>query len=148
MKYSKYVIEFTDDRSYYWFTSKNVLGEGSVIKIVRIQPTAIPGRYNLALGDVVGGVEIYDNRTRHGDLIKVFGTIAKIVLDFTTVYPQAEIAVKTNNPIKQRLYRMNISNNLEEIRKIFIVYGKTDENEPFTEFQKGKNYLSILVSRK
>ena len=97
MKYSKYVIEFTDDRSYYWFTSKNVLGEGSVIKIVRIQPTAIPGRYNLALGDVVGGVERYDNRTRHGDLIKVFGTIAKIVLDFTTVYPQAEIAVKTNN---------------------------------------------------
>ena len=43
---------------------------------------------------------------------------------------------------------MNISNNLEEIRKKFIVSGETHENEPFAEFQKGKNYLSILISRK
>ena len=146
MKYSKYDIEFIDDRSYYWFTSKNISGEGSVVKIVRMQLTAIPGRYNLALSDLIDGIENYNNRTRHGDLMKVLGTIASIVIDFTTVYPMSQIVMKTKNPAKQRLYRMNISNNLERIRKIFVVTGQTDENEPFTEFENGKNYLSILIS--
>ena len=148
MKYRKYEIEFTTDRSCYWFTSKNVLGEGSVIKIVRMQPTAIHGIYNLALGDIIQGVENYDNITNNGDLKIVFGTIANIVIDFTTKYPKAQIVVKSDNPIRQRLYRMNVSNNLEKINKYFNVYGTSNENIQYTKFEKGKNYISILVSRK
>ena len=48
---------------------------------------------------------------------------------------------------KTRLYRMGISNHLDELKKDFYVYGmKFDET--FEEFIIGEDYLGFLVTRK
>ena len=105
-------------------------------------------RYNLALSDFINGEDNYENITDNKDLELVLGTIGAIVLDFTETYPQNEVLITGNTAVKRRMYRMQVSNNLEEIQKIFNVFGAKEETDEFEEFKKGENYLSILVSRK
>lgn len=44
-------------------------------------------------------------------------------------------------------YRMGITNNLEEIKTDFYVYGLKDDNT-FESFVPGEDYLGFLVTRK
>ena len=53
MEYDKYDIEFTNDRLFYWFTSKNLAGYHLVRKIVEMRLISKPARYNLALADII-----------------------------------------------------------------------------------------------
>ena len=54
--------------------------------------------------------------------------------------------VSGSTEVRTRLYRMGISNNLEELKEDFYVYGmKIDET--FEEFIVGEDYLGFLVTR-
>ena len=49
--------------------------------------------------------------------------------------------------VRTRLYRMGITNNLEELKEDFYVYGmKYDET--FEDFIIGEDYIGFLVTRK
>ncbi len=47
---------------------------------------------------------------------------------------------------RNRLYRIGISNNLEEIEDDFIVLGRL--NDSWEIFEKNRNYTAFLLTRK
>jgi hypothetical protein len=54
-------------------------------------------------------------------------------------YPRYEYATG-NNDVRTRLYRMGITNNLEELKRDFYVYGLRNDEE-FESFIVGEDYL-------
>ena len=73
-------------------------------------------------------------------------TVAATVLDFSLQYPGTWIAAKGRTHSRNRLYRMGISNNWQEINTEFEVYGLI--NEEWELFEAGKDYEAFLVRRK
>ena len=61
--------------------------------------------------------------TNNQDTIKVLATVAASVYAFSDVYPNARIYATGSTPARTRLYRMGISNNLEELQEQFDVFG-------------------------
>ena len=123
------------------------IGRGLVKKVVELQETDQPGIFNLAMGDEIGGVIRYDNRTNNNDLDKVMETVGDIIKDFTLANPGLSVLVTGDQPAKTRLYQMYLSNNLDAVLKHFKVRGVNPDrtNEMFT---KDKNYAGFLVKRK
>ena len=109
----------------------------------------IKGYYNLAFGDLdVKTREINDGViTNNGDATKVLATVVSTVYAFTGKYPEAYIFATGSSDARTRLYRMGITNNLEELKNDFYVYGlKVDET--FESFIVGEDYLGFLITRK
>ena len=74
-------------------------------------------------------------------------TVVSTVYAFTGKYPNAWVFATGSTEVRTRLYRMGISNNPEELKEDFYVYGmKMDES--FEEFIAGEDYLGFLVTRK
>jgi hypothetical protein len=61
-------------------------------------------------------------------------------------YTEAHIYAKGGNIARTRLYRMGISNNLEEIKQTFAVYGFLEE-EGLVVFEPNKNYLAFVIKK-
>ena len=109
----------------------------------------IKGYYNLAFGDLdVKTREINDGViTNNGDATKVLATVVSTVYAFTGKYPEAYIFATGSSEARTRLYRMGITNNLEELKNDFYVYGLRND-ETFEPFIIGEDYLGFLITRK
>jgi len=145
MNHNKQTITSTPDKKAYWFISSGVK---DVQKAVFMQKMDEPGRFNLAMADIIDGKKDFENRTNNRDLEIVFGSIADIVLDFNGRYPKAEIYITGNTKSKTRMYQIQIAKHLTEIEEHYDVYGHIQKNGDFTRFKKGVNYLGILISPK
>jgi hypothetical protein len=66
---------------------------------------------------------------------------------FTGKNPNAYIYATGSSESRTRLYRMGITNNLEELKKDFHVFGLKNDEE-FEPFIVEEDYLGFLVSRK
>ena len=84
--------------------------------------------------------------TNNDDSRKVLATVAATVYDFSLQYPAVWIVAKGRTHSRNRLYRMGISNNWQEINTEFEVYGLI--NEEWKLFEAGKDYDAFLVRRK
>jgi hypothetical protein len=69
------------------------------------------------------------------------------VYAFTGKYPEAYIFATGRSEARTRLYRMGITNNLEELKSDFYVYGLRND-ETFEPFIVGEDYLGFLITRK
>ncbi len=77
----------------------------------------------------------------------VLSTVVSTLYAFTGKYPEANVFATGSSEARTRLYRMGITNNLEELKNDFYVYGlRTDE--VFEEFIVGEDYIGFLVTRK
>ena len=65
---------------------------------------------------------------------------------FTGKYPECWVFATGSTEVRTRLYRMGISNNLEEIEEEFDVLGYA--NGVFEKFEKNKTYEGFLITRK
>jgi hypothetical protein len=103
----------------------------------------------LALGDVNSETNKVDYKviTDNKDVEKVLATVAKTIFIFINKFPEARIYAKGGNTAKTRLYRMGISNNLNEIREQFDVYGLI-EDIGWVLFEKDINYLAFILKLK
>jgi hypothetical protein len=122
--------------------------KGGVKKIVTLlRVSDNPLVYNLSLGDFneVTGKVVVDTVTNNLDLDRILKTIAAIVFDFTSRFPEAMVVVEGSTDSRKRLYQRNISNFLTSIHQDFIVYGFLDGKWEF--FLKNKTYQAILVRR-
>ena len=123
--------------------------KGFIMKRVEYRSTTKPNVFILSFGDVdtetgdMNDEVISDNN----DGIKVLSTVASTVYVFTQVYPKAIVYAEGNNATRTRLYRINISNNLEELSEQFYVYGFV-ENVGWFTYEKNKDYSSFYVKRK
>ncbi|MFV7234138.1 DUF6934 family protein [Flavobacterium sp. ZB4R12] len=72
------------------------------------------------------------------------GTLAVVstIYAFSGRYPENWIFATGSAEVRTRLYRMGITNNLDELREDFYVYGmKIDET--FEEFIVGEDYIGL-----
>src|SRR5688572_24188442 len=140
MHLSRYIYKTNESFLDYEFTSTGP--RGYIRKIVRF--TLIGNNvFNLAFGDLDEQTgEISDTVvTNNNDSRKVLATVAATVHDFTLKYPGALIIAKGRSHSRTRLYRMGITNNLEEIRKDFELYGLKEEQ--WEIFEQGKDYIAF-----
>lgn len=147
MKYPRY--QYSTEKELHFFEFESVGIKGKVKKIVQYTEMNIEGYYNLGFGDYDETTgEVNDKIvTNNGDGLKVLSTVVSTVYAFTGKYKDAKIFATGSTESRTRLYRMGISNNLEELKEDFLVYGlKSDET--FEEFIVGEDYLGFLVTRK
>jgi len=105
--------------------------------------------YNLGFGDFDEDTgEISDlSVTNNGDSLRVLATVASTVYAFMKKYPDAWIFVTGSTSARNRLYRMGISNNLDEISTDFFVYGYTSDGL-WEVFTAGAAYEAFLLTKK
>ena len=124
--------------------------KGQIKKMVQYTDTDTENVYNLAFGD-------YDKETRsindlsitnNSDSLKVLATVASTIYAFIERYPKALIFATGSTAVRTRLYRMGITNNLVEIKKDFVVYGLTIQENQWEEFLVGEDYEAFLITKK
>ncbi len=102
--------------------------------------------YNLSFGDVGDDDEIDDLAvTDNKNSRKVLATVAFTVTSFLKFYPNRMIYVFGSTKARTRLYRMGISNNLEEFQEGFNVCGLDKE---WQMFKRNIGYSAFMVSNK
>jgi hypothetical protein len=147
MKHSKYNYRSENLFLLYEFLSEGP--KGLIKKMVEYSETATENVYNLGFGDFEekrGGINDL-SVTNNGDSLKVLATVASTVYAFTEKYPKAWILATGSTAVRTRLYRMGITNNLEEIKEDFIVLGYT-KDEQWEEFVIGEDYEAFLLTKK
>ena len=147
MNYPRYEYSTEDDLLFFEFESYG--RKGLIKKIVQYTKMSIEGYYNLGFGDYNEESNEIDDKvvTNNGDGLKVLATVVSTLYAFTGKYPHANVFATGSNEVRTRLYRMGITNNLEELKKDFFVYGLR-KDEIFETFIVGEDYVGFLVSRK
>ena len=147
MNLTRYEYQTEGNLHFFEFTSIGLKGE--IKKIVEYSKVSVGNIYNLAFGDYDELTDKLNNKivTNNGDNKKVLATVVSTLYAFTGRYPNAWVFATGSSGVRTRLYRMGISNNLDELKMDFYVYGmKFDES--FEEFIVGEDYLGFLVTRK
>ena len=124
--------------------------KGGIRKVVRFTARNANGitYFNLGFGDLDVPTGKIDDlaKSDNNDRDKVLATIAAIVLDFTSIFPDIMIYAKGSSPARTRLYQISIAANFDDIEAILDVFGFTrGEWEPFV---KNTNYEAFLILRK
>lgn len=147
MKYPRYQYSTEDQLLFFEFESVGI--KGTVKKLVQYSEMSISGFYNLGFGDFNEETNEIDDEivTNNGDGLKVLSTVVSTLYAFTGKYPEANIFATGSNEARTRLYRMGITNNLEELKQDFLVFGMK-KDETFEEFIVGEDYIGFLVTRK
>lgn len=148
MNQPKYLYKSELSFTHFEFISEG--GKGRVRKMVEYTETDMEGIYNLGFGDYDEKTQKIDdiNVTNNGDSKKVLATVASTIYSFTKKYPNAIIFATGSTKARTRLYRMGISNNLEEITKDFEVLGFRIDNEEWENFVIGEEYTAFLITKK
>lgn len=137
MKNSKYHYKAEGNFEFFEFYSEGP--KGIIKKVVEYQKTINENVYNLAFGDFDEQNKSINDMTvtNNGDSLKVLATVASTVYAFIEKYPQASIIATGSTLVRTRLYRMGITNNLDEISKDFYIFGY-NEDEQWVEFEMVK----------
>ncbi|PIY07999.1 MAG: hypothetical protein COZ18_14495 [Flexibacter sp. CG_4_10_14_3_um_filter_32_15] len=148
MNQPKYLYKSEPLCKHFEFISEGV--KGKIRKMVEYTETDAEGIYNLGFGDYDEKTKTIDdiNVTNNGDSQKVLATVASTIYSFIKKYPNATIFATGSTKARTRLYRMGISNNLEEITKDFEVLGFQTDNEEWENFVIGKEYAAFLITKK
>ncbi len=146
MKYEKYSIESDEKTLFFEFTS--IGPKGKIKKCIHYMKTNLKNFYNLGFGDKNEKTgEINDTIiSNNGDTHKVLATVALSLYIFTNKYPEAYIIIRGSNTVRTRLYRIGITNNLQEINKDFQIFGQ--KSGKWHNFKTGIEYESFLIIRK
>ena len=148
MNKPKYIYKSEDQLKIYEFISEGP--KGLIKKMVAYTFTGTENIYNLGFGDYNEETKTIDDKsiTNNGDSLKVLATVASTVYAFTEKYPNASIFATGSTSVRTRLYRMGITNNIEDIKADFDVYGLTVATNVWEEFVAGEDYEAFLISRK
>lgn len=150
MKYEKYELVLTaQDGSGYKFTSIGPKGEIQIA--VQFTDTNDPNLANLGFGNLLPNGEIDDEaKNANLDRDKILATVSNAVFQFTTAYPNKLIVFRGSTESRNRLYRMAISANLEELDELYDIYGWQKRNAAvrMMKFKKNYSYYAFAVKRK
>jgi len=147
MKFEKYPVIVGETSMVFEFVSEGI--HGRISKLVIYSETDLHNFYNLGFGDKVEATGQIDDEvvTNNGDSEKVLMTVASTLYTFTDKFPEAMIFATGSTKARTRLYRIGISNNIEEIKEDFEVFGLVGE-ENWMHFQKHIEFEAFLVKRK
>lgn len=115
MKYDKYYIEASPSLLRFEFHSDGPKGRIKKQVVFKAFENNLDV-FNLGFGDVDASGEINDTASsNNNDSQKVLATVALTLFKFYENHPDAYVFVTGSTKARTRLYRMGISNNLEEI---------------------------------
>ena len=121
MELERYQTSISRDHKVYNFVS--VGNKGKFIKKVIFSETDQDGLYNLSLGD-------YNTKTKeidyysisdNGDRDKILATVVACLFSFFKYNLKAWVYTYGSTPTRTRLYRMGISNHLDETTEDFEI---------------------------
>lgn len=140
--------ELKSDESLTVFEFVSIGRKGEIPKIIQYSETNLKGFYNLGFGDKDLQTGEVDDKTisDNGDSQKVLATVAATVYAFTDKYPEAWIYATGSTKSRTRLYRIGLTNNLDEITQGFELYGQ--RKGEWQEFVRGVEYEAFLVRRR
>jgi hypothetical protein len=107
--------------------------------------------YNLAFGTKNKDGDIDDlARDNNHDRNKILATIASVLRLFFDHYPNNWVYFTGSTRERTRLYRMAITNNIEELSVDFEITGTFTAEHMYNTipFEKGVNFFAFLVRRK
>ena len=147
MRNERYDLEIDETSMVFEFISEGP--KGLIRKRVQYRLVQNENIYNLAFGDVNAETDDFDDKviTDNNDSKKVLATVASTVYTFTEKYPTAIVYAEGSNAARTRLYRIGISNNLEELTKDFKIFGFLD-NIGWVEYRKNEDYSAFYIFRK
>ena len=147
MNFPRYEYSAQTELSIFEFES--IGSKGTITKIVQYTEMSVKGYFNLGFGDLDIVTRDVDDevKTNNGDGQKVLATVVSTIYAFTGNNPAAYVYATGSSDSRTRMYRMGITNNLEELKKDFYVYGLRND-ETFEPFVIGEDYLGFLVKRK
>ena len=143
MDLERYQTSTSRDHKVYSFVS--VGNNGKFIKKVIFSETDQDGLYNLSLGD-------YNTKTKeidyysisgNGDRDKILATVVACLFSFFKYNPKAWVYTYGSTPARTRLYRMGISNYLDETADDFEIFGELDYG--WERFKINTNYRSFII---
>ena len=145
MLFPRYELEAEESLEVFEFVS--IGDKGEITKIIQFMQIS-DNLYNLGFGDKnLETGEISDIIvSNNGDSRKVLATVAASVYAFTGRYPKAFVYATGSTKARTRLYRIGISNNLDEILQDFEVFGFLSNK--LEEFRKDVNYQGFFVKRR
>ena len=80
------------------------------------------GMFNLAFGDLLPDGRIDDSVvSNNGDVIKVFSTIIRIVIDFLNNNPTAIIFFTSSSEVRIKLYNRILTKHHDDFKNIFAI---------------------------
>lgn len=145
MKYEKYHIETSSSFLKFEFVSNGP--KGNIKKQVIFRQTDNPEVFNLGFGDVdhktgeINDVVISNNN----DSQKVLATVALTVLRFFEKNQNKYVFATGSTSARTRLYKIGISNNLEEIKENFEVFGFNSKT--WEVFERTGAYEAFLIRK-
>jgi hypothetical protein len=141
-----YEVDISKDYKTYEFVS--VGSKGNITKVVRYSEINVKGFYNLGFGDKDPITGFISDLTvsNNGDSQKVLATVAATLYTFTNENPDSVVIATGSTEARTRLYRMGITNNIEEIEQDFVIMGLTETH--WEVFRKNVTYGAFLVRRK
>ncbi len=146
MRNKRYQLTFSVSFTMYEFVSEGP--NGRINKLVKYTESSVKNIYNLGFGDKLDDSDDFDDEviTNNKDSLRVLSTVAATVYTFTDKYPNAIVFATGSTDARTRLYRMGISNNLEEIKEDFEVLGRIEDK--WERFEKNRDYDAFLLTRK
>jgi hypothetical protein len=145
MNQKGYPFEVGSDGLIYKFES--ISANKKIVKTVLLSNVDGSTVYNLALLDPVGEGGYSDKiESRNGDLREILATVFQIIDDFLTKYPDAMIGFQGSDARRQRLYRIAIARELNNISRTFKIYGIRD-NETVVPFEPNVDYDHYLIKK-
>ena len=146
MKYDVYTgIIASKDYSVFDFTSEGK--NGLIRKRIQFTPTEMTDVYNLSFGDIDENCEIDDfGVSNNGDRNKILATIAEVVKSYTHKFPAHWIFFNGSTDERNRLYRMAVGLNLDELSVVFNIYAIEDGE--IVPFMKNREISAFLIRRK
>jgi hypothetical protein len=120
MRLEQYQLNANEDLMAFEFVSERP--KGRIIKQIQFLNIGT-GIYNLAFGDKKENDFDDEVITDNKDSQKVLATVAASVLIFSEKHPEVWIHAKGGSKSRTRLYRIGISQNLNELEQHFHIIG-------------------------
>ena len=150
MKYEMYKeLLVSSDFLVYEFISTGP--KGSIPKVIEFTRSEDEDIFNLGFGTKKEDGDIDDlARDNNNDRNKILATIAFALRVFFDKYPNYWVYFTGSTRERTRLYRMAITNKLEELSVDFEIAGTLTEKHRYNNipFEKGVNFFGFLVRRK
>ena len=136
------------DSTLHTFEFTSIGPNGKIKKIIQFEETNTDNVYNLAFGDINVKTRTIDDTviSNNGDSLKVLRTVVEAIAIFTKKYPTKWIYAEGSTKSRTRLYRMGISNNINETHKHYIILGNIMGQWEY--FQPNKEYTSFAILKK
>jgi hypothetical protein len=128
------------------YNFRSISQDKEVAKRVIFTTSDYQNIYNLALVDVLEDGTLSDiTESRNKDMITILATVIKIIEDFLDKHPEKFLIFQGSDERRQRLYRLVISRELNNLQKHFSIFGGIEGNkaEPFRP-NKAYDYFLIL----